>query len=62
MDRSKRYYLVSQLMEHKLTELELSYLQDGPTALIEQERETFEKLPSLSLEFRNKSDGEYGAT
>ncbi len=54
IDRSKRYYLVSQLMEQKLTELELSYQQDGPSALIEQERETFEDYPGFLWSLETK--------
>ena len=54
LDRSKRYYLVSQLMEQKLTELELSYQKDGPSALIETEREDFENYPNFLWSLETK--------
>ncbi len=54
MDRSKRYYLVSQLMEQKLTELEFNYQKDGPSALIEQERESFENYPEFLWSLETK--------
>lgn len=47
LDRSKRYYLVSQLMEQKITELELNYQKEGPSALVETERENFENYPDF---------------
>ena len=42
LDRSKRYYLITQLLEQKMTELELLYQQEGPSALQEEIREPFE--------------------
>lgn len=54
IDRSKRYYVVSQLMEQKLTELEFNYQKDGPSALIEQERENFEDYPDFLWSLETK--------
>ena len=54
MDRSKRYYLVSQLMEQKLTELELNYQKEGNLSLIETERESFENYPDFFWSLEKK--------
>jgi len=54
LDRSKRYYLVSQLMEQKLTELELNYQKDGASALVEADRESFENYPDFLWSLKTK--------
>ena len=54
MDRSKRYYLVSQLMEQKLTELEINYQKDGESALLSAERESFENVPDFLWSLETK--------
>jgi len=55
LDRSKRYYMVSQLMEQKLTDLELDYQKEGPSALIEVERESFEGYPDFLWSLETKT-------
>ena len=42
LDRSKRYYLITQLLEQKITEIELNYEKEGLAALDEVEKEKFE--------------------
>ena len=54
LDRSKRYYLISQLMEQKLTELEFNYQKDGNSALIDTERASFEDYPDFLWSLETK--------
>ena len=48
LDRSKRYYLVTQLLEQKMTELEILYEQEGVSALQEIDREDFKEYQNYS--------------
>ena len=48
LDRSQRYYLITQLLEQKITEVELNYEKDGLSALDEVEKEPIENHPDYS--------------
>lgn len=48
LERSKRYYIISNLMEQKLTELEIDFQKEGPIVLKDTELENFEDYPDFS--------------
>lgn len=48
LKKSEQYYLISHLMENKLTELELEHQTEGAAVLKDIEKEPFEKYPDFS--------------
>ena len=55
LDRSKRYPLIARLMEQKLTELELEFYQQGPSALKEENPQVFKDYPEFSWSLKHKT-------
>ncbi len=55
LNRSKRYYFITQLLEQKITEIELDYMKEGLSALEEVEREEFENVSHYSWSLKTST-------